>query len=421
MRSLDHGQAARLGDGRVLVVGDEGTSAEVWDPKTATWRSVDGLPKLRTGFALVALNDGRALAIGGVNDSGQSYSSAYAFDPVSEQWSKVGVMDKARTAPAAAILPDGRVLVAGGYFAHKPDWGSITDGVELAAWQAEQGTGGAAVTPADVSPPEVGVAMATAELFDPRTGEWARTGSMRFSRYGAAAVPLADGRVLIVGSSPGPDHIGIRGASYDNAEVYDPRTGQFTLAGSLPALDRKALRAAGTPAPQGAPEPSTIGTVVALADGDALLVGHTAWWKHQGDITRTFRFHARNGTWTEVPPAWISAWSHEPPYESWTSVNPNRAGAVAVALGDGRILVAGGGAGQGSWADEDGATASAQLYDPDTDDWSKAPGMPQPRTWAMPMDPVNASVLLEDGSVLVVGGTSQGQPAIRFVPRHRAG
>ena len=45
--------------------------------------------------------------------------------------------------------------------------------------------------------------MATAELFDPTTGSWSQTGPMTYARIGAAAVTLADGRVLVFGSHGG--------------------------------------------------------------------------------------------------------------------------------------------------------------------------------------------------------------------------
>src|SRR5262249_4281199 len=76
-------EAVMLGDGRVLLVGvnqDDGTPrASTWDPSSNAWKAVDPLPKVRTGFAMVALQDGRALVLGGRNDQLQSYSSAYLF------------------------------------------------------------------------------------------------------------------------------------------------------------------------------------------------------------------------------------------------------------------------------------------------------------------------------------------------------
>jgi uncharacterized delta-60 repeat protein len=204
--ALAGSQAVKLTDGRVLVVGQRradgetlATTAELWDPGTGTWQQVVDLDKVRTEFALVPLGDGRALVIGGRNTSDQSFSSAWAFDPVTEHWSKVGLMDKARAAPAVAVLHDGRVLVAGGYLAFEPRWSRTTEPIiSLATYRRDSSASDSAPL-ADIEPPSLGRAMATAELFDPRTGTWSSTGSMRYARAGAVAATLSDGRILVAG------------------------------------------------------------------------------------------------------------------------------------------------------------------------------------------------------------------------------
>jgi hypothetical protein len=57
----------------------------------------------------------------------------------------------------------------------------------------------------------------SAELFDPSTGQFERTGDMAGSRYkiSGAVVLLADGRVLVAGGAR-------------QAELYDPSAGAFT-------------------------------------------------------------------------------------------------------------------------------------------------------------------------------------------------
>ena len=61
--------------------------------------------------------------------------------------------------------------------------------------------------------------LVTAELYDPATGKFARTGSMKDSY--SQAILLLDGRVLMTGEGP-------------STELYDPGTGKFSPAGSLP-------------------------------------------------------------------------------------------------------------------------------------------------------------------------------------------
>jgi len=65
-----------------------------------------------------------------------------------------------------------------------------------------------------------------AELFDPSTRSFSKTGTMANGRQNATATLLPDGKVLIVG---GEDSNGPVGA----AELYDPASGAFSPAGSL--------------------------------------------------------------------------------------------------------------------------------------------------------------------------------------------
>ena len=170
-------------------------SAALWDAASGSWSEVAGFDKPRTHFALVRLLDDRAMVIGGMNDIDQSYLSALVFDPTAPDagWVRIDdLLHTARTDPSAVVLADGRVLVAGGYFRMAPDAGSLeSTGTVLAS------SGGPL---ADVTPPNVGAALATAELFDPATGKWTDTGHMRYARYGAPATLLANGHVLVAAS-----------------------------------------------------------------------------------------------------------------------------------------------------------------------------------------------------------------------------
>lgn len=391
----NHPQAALLGDGRVLVIGDD-TRAEVWDPETGAWTSTASLNHPRTGFAAVALEDGRVLVTGGVNDIDQSYSSAYVFDSTTDSWTKVGLMDTARTGPMAALLPDGRVLVAGGYFHHAPVWeGQAPDGTVLAAYHprpnSEPGN-------ADIPPPNMGAALATAELFDPATGAWSATGPMRYARYDAAVTTLSDGRILIVGSKDDMGAVTVDPGARRSSEIYDPATGRFTLLSQdIPPLTGQARDVLGA---EDAYTSLAAGTLVALPDGNALLIGAQGGEKHGWEaISRSFRLDVASGQWSELvePAAYRYDWSGAEPEPARTQQEPHFS-PIVTTLSDGRVLVAGGSNDTPTRANHGSpALATSELYDPIGDSWSPLPAMPEPRQ-------DSATVVLDDGSVLVIGG-----------------
>ena len=313
---LESTSAALLGDGRVLVLGTDvdtaTTHAAIWDPSNGSWRSAETLDKPRTEFAMVSLQDGRVLVTGGLNDRDQSYSSTFIFDPRTERWTKSGALSHARSSPAVAVLHDGRVLVAGGYYAVKPTGLGPDAGVVLAGYRSgiPSNLASPPVRPADVTPPHVGAALATAEIFDPSTGAWSATGSLNYARSGADAVTLAAGGVLVVGSDDGSSTgVSVDGRAVLTAEIFDPTTGRFSHAGRLPEIDRVAIQKQGAkganPVPEEPPSTADPGSLIALKSGGAVLIGQTGWWKHVGDVTRSFGYDASNRTWHEIGSTWI--------------------------------------------------------------------------------------------------------------------
>ena len=69
--------------------------------------------------------------------------------------------------------------------------------------------------------------VSTAELYDPSTGEFSETGSLKVARGAYTATPLGNGDVLVAGGQ------GTSGAYLTSAEIYNPATGTFTLTGSM--------------------------------------------------------------------------------------------------------------------------------------------------------------------------------------------
>src|SRR5207245_8196710 len=73
---------------------------------------------------------------------------------------------------------------------------------------------------------------ASAEIFDPNTGQWTPTGSMTAPRSETehAVLRLPDGRVLVPGGHTAPH------APVASADLYNPATGTWSAAGFMSVL-----------------------------------------------------------------------------------------------------------------------------------------------------------------------------------------
>ncbi len=111
---------------------------------------------------------------------------------------QTGSMAVARAGAAAVRLADGRVLVVGG-------WGSRDDHDGLTS----------------------------AEIYDPATGSFTPTGSMREGRVSPSVTLLTDGRVLVAGGYPFHSMTVGPATPLSSAELYDPATGTFSSTGQM--------------------------------------------------------------------------------------------------------------------------------------------------------------------------------------------
>jgi Galactose oxidase, central domain/Kelch motif len=206
-----------LFDGRVLITGgarnigfrSELASAEIYDPSTGTFSATGSMSVPREGHTATILRDGRVLIVGGSDNGTHTLDSAEIYDPVSGTFSRTSHLNQPREAHVAALLLSGKVLIAGG------------------------GRGGM---------PGGYISYDTAEIFDPATSRFATMRAhMNFDRVGAAAVRLLDGRVLIAGGKSGKllmarRHPGLSSLSpLNSAEIYDPESGTFIRTGDMSA------------------------------------------------------------------------------------------------------------------------------------------------------------------------------------------
>jgi len=125
--------AILLEDGKILIVG--GSSSEVYDPNSGTWSKTGQLPNDHgVRFTATLLRDGRVLVAGGGLGSGTEIPTAVGnadlYDPSTGEWSTVNDMAKAEFGHTATRLEDGRVFVVGTLSAqiYDPDadiWSSV--------------------------------------------------------------------------------------------------------------------------------------------------------------------------------------------------------------------------------------------------------------------------------------------------------
>jgi hypothetical protein len=197
--------ATRLADGRVLIAGGFNGSyladAEVYDPRTGVFTPTGSLTTPRMDHAAVLLDDGRVLLAGGVGTGWTFLAGAELYDPATGAFTPTGEMTVARESHTITKLLDGRVLITGG---HRGRHSAI-------------------------------VVYDSAELYDPSTGLFHQTGRMNVRRHKHDAVLLSDGRVLISGGSDESDDQN----AYASAEVYDPSTGQFLPIADMPTARYK--------------------------------------------------------------------------------------------------------------------------------------------------------------------------------------
>jgi hypothetical protein len=279
------------------------------------WSATDALPPGLRFDSASGLLSGQPTATGsfpltvtvqdaaGQNSASQSFTIqifAHGFTPT-------GSLVTERLLHTATLLNSGKVLIAGGQ-------------------------------------KEGGIALATAELYDPATGSFASTGSMGAARTFHTATLLNNGKVLVTGGNESTGDL-------VTAEIFDPATGSFMPTGSMTTA-------------------RSWHTATLLTNGKVLITG--------GLDSGTFL---------------ATAELYDPTtgsFASTVSMGTERMNQTATLLNDGKVLVAGGRNGTGS-------VATAELFDPATGTFSATGAMGTSRS-------DQTATLLISGKVLVTGG-----------------
>jgi Kelch motif/Galactose oxidase, central domain len=326
--------ATLLPSGLVLVAGgctstcDTTATAELYHPHTGSWASTGSMHDPRMEFTATLLPDGRVLATGGclTPTCTDVLAGAELYDPRRGIWTQTGAMHTPRALETATLLPDGQVLVVGG----------ISGGCVSSACS-------------DI--------LRSAELYNPRTGIWTMTGAMRQVRAHHTATLLPSGLVLIAGGASNVANNNSTTNPLTSAELYDPRTGTWTITDSLHTA-------------------RSGHTAALLRDGLVLVVGG-------GNNAPAELYHPRTGAWT------VTGFPHY--------VYDFETGEAATLLPNGLVLVAGNAL--------DSSNNSADLYNPRTGRWTITGSLHEPRQF-------QPSTLLSTGQVLVAGGWDRNGDAI---------
>ena len=191
-----------------------------------------------------------------------------------QTWSFTGNMNVARTYHTATLLNNGQVLVASG--------------------RGVAGNNGTQL-------------QSTAEIYNPATGTFSKTGNVNTARMNHGAALLPNGDVLIVGG------FGQAGC-LSSAELYNPSTGKFAFTGSLSTGYCSA-------------------TATLLNTGKVLVINGT----------NAALYDPSSGTFSNTG-----------------SLNVTRGGPTTTLLANGQVLVAGGQVAGNT------RTATAELYNPAT-------------------------------------------------------
>ncbi len=264
----------------------------------------------RWAHTATLLEDGRVLIVGGHETASRKLDSAEIYDPGTQTWSSAGSMSEKRgEGLSATLLSDGKVLVFG-----------------------------------ETDEP-------SADIYDPATNEWSTVANLNVSREAASSTLMADGRVLVAG---GLDATKAGREQLDTVEIFDPSTGEWTEAASMANVNSNHK-------------------AILLEDGRVILIG---------------------GMKTEI---------YDPATDTWTDAGtPDREkswGYTADLLNDGRILVTGGVFLRGGWQGIPSAPIrNAEIYDFATGSWERKADMNEPRG-------DHAAALLQDGKVLVIAGS----------------
>lgn len=224
--------------------GGSTNAVQVFDSESASWSDLGSVMlDARSGHSATLLSDGRVLLAGGENSSGL-LSSMEVFDPETGSFSHAGNLMMPRKDHGAVRLPDGRVWIVGGSMGQLPlvtseifdvETGLLSSGTPL----PQPRTGLTATALLDGKVLIAGGSMGNQDLastlvFDSTTGSFVPGPMLTRARSGHTAVPLAhNNSVLLAGGSSA-------GVALSSADLYQPWANRVTATAAMTLARRSA-------------------------------------------------------------------------------------------------------------------------------------------------------------------------------------
>ena len=193
-----------------------------------------------------------------------------------------------------------------------------------------------------------GLALSSAEIYDPANNTWSSAGAMTVGRWLPTTIVLQNGKVLVAGGT----------WASANAELYDPSTNTWTLAGSVGIL-LQGQRG------------------VLLPNGKVLIAGGES---NSGNVANCELYNPLTNTWTSV-----------------ASMATIRAEGTLTLLPNNQVLATGGFNSSSNSSND--VNSSTEIYNPATNTWSPAASMSVARS-------LQSATLTPNGEVFVSGGVS---------------
>ena len=440
-----------LSNGKVLVAGGQNitnysiaSDSALFDPTTLQWETTGNLNDPRAIGKMAALEDGRAVIVGGTSNNSTYTLKAEIFDPITKQWSYIQDPPFTGNVPILKLISGTNTLLYAGThgtesYIYDPvanDW--ILPAPTTKALQR--------ATSVSLSTGEIivvggidlyGNTLSEVNIYNPSDNSWRAVGALNIARAAGAITLTSSGKVFVCGGLASSSSL------TDTCELFDPSTETWNQTinlpepqyfGALHLLPNNHLfysSGSGLSTIQtnhyfiGAngdtfssqfnlerSEPLTIpiGNNILIAGGGSVSSGiynsQTKTWEKVGD-TSSLRhdghiFKLPNGKilitggsskppLTNITPLYTTE-IYDPGTKTWTlgeSLNTHRIFSAAAQLSNGKILIAGG----------ESSETSAEIYDPTTGTWNYTAN---PKVATM----FSRAVSLPSDKILVIGGYS---------------